>query len=101
CLGYDYRAFGNTAKSLEYNLKAIAVADKSKDARLIAMAYMGISMNYLDLADYPKAIQYGQSSLEKGKHVEPNIIALLSNMTMGEIYLTINKLDSALIYTQK
>jgi len=101
CLGYDYRAFGNTAKSLEYNLKAVAVAEKSKDDRLIAMASMTISMNYLDLADYPKAIQYNHYALEKAKHIEPNIIALLSNLTLGEIYLTTNKLDSALIYTQK
>ena len=101
CLGYDYRAFGNTAKSLEYNLKAIAVAEKSKDDRLIAMAYLTTSMNYLDLADYPKAIQYSQYSLERSKHVEPNIITLLSNLTMGEIYLASNKLDSAWIYTQK
>lgn len=101
CLGYDYRAFGNTAKSLEYNLKAIAVADKSKDDRLISMAYMTLSTNYLDLADYPKAIQYCLYSLEKAKHVEPNIVTVLSNLAMGEIYLAVNKLDSALIYTQK
>ena len=30
CLGYDYRAFGNTARSLEYNLKAKVVAENSK-----------------------------------------------------------------------
>ena len=35
CLGYDYRAFGNTAKSLEYNLKAKLVAEKSKDLRFL------------------------------------------------------------------
>ena len=30
CLGYDYRAFGNTTKSLEYNLKAKKIAEKQR-----------------------------------------------------------------------
>ena len=101
CLGYDYRAFGNTAKSLEYNLKSKAAAENSKDDRLIFPVYLGLATNYLDLADYPKAIQYSRYALEKAKNVEPNLFTIMSNVTMGEIYLAINKLDSALIYTQK
>jgi len=101
CLGYDYRAFGNTAKSLEYNLKSKVVAEDSKDDRLIFPAYQGLAANYLDLADYPKAIAYGSAALERAAHVEVNILTIFSNLIMGEIYLTIHKTDSALIYTQK
>ncbi|MDI6804591.1 MAG: tetratricopeptide repeat protein [Bacteroidota bacterium] len=101
CLGYDYRAFGNTAKSLEYNLKANEVAEQSNDDRLKATINLGLATNYLDLADYPKAIAYNAASLENASRVEVNIFTILANMNMGEIYLTINKMDSALIYTQK
>ena len=101
CLGYDYRAFGNTARSLQYNLKAKVLAEKSKDDRLIFPVYSGLATNYLDLGDYPKAISYNLASLEKAAHVEVNPLTIFANMTMGEIYLAINKTDSALIYTQK
>ena len=101
CLGYDYRAFGNTARSLEYNLKAKVVAENSKDDRLIFPVYNGLATTYLDLGDYPKAIAYNLASLEKAAHVEVNIFTIFANLTMGEIYLAKNKTDSALIYTQK
>jgi tetratricopeptide (TPR) repeat protein len=101
CLGYDYRAFGNTARSLEYNLKAKVVAENSKDDRLIFPVYNGLAVNYLDLGDYRKAIRYNLASLEKAAHVEVNLLTIFATLTMGEIYLAINKTDSALIYTQK
>jgi tetratricopeptide (TPR) repeat protein len=62
---------------------------------------MVISTNYLDLGDYQKAIHYNWYSLGKAKHIEPNLFTLLSYLNLGEIYLTTNQLDSALIYTQK
>ena len=101
CLGYDYRAFGNTARSLEYNIKAKVVAESSKDDRLIFPAYSGLATNYLDLGDYPKARSYNLASLEKAANVEVNPLTIFANMTMGEDFLAINKTDSALIYTQK
>lgn len=101
CLGYDYRAFGNTAKSLEYTLKANAIAESSNDNRLIFPCYSILASNYLDLADYPKAISYSLASLKKASNVEVNIFTIISNLSMGEIYLNVNKLDSALIFTQK
>jgi hypothetical protein len=91
CLGYDYRAFGNTARSLEYNLKAKVVAENSNDDRLIFPVYSGLAANYLDLGNYPKAIAYNLASLEKAAHVEVNPLTIFANMTMGEIYLAINK----------
>jgi len=101
CLGYDYRAFGNTSRSLEYNLKAKVVAEKTNDDRLIFPVYNGLAANYLDLGEYPKAISYNLASLEKASHVEVNMLTIFANLIMGEIYLAVNKTDSALIYTQK
>lgn len=101
CLGYDYRAFGNTAKSVEYNLKAKQVAESTGDNRLISPVYIGLATNYLDLGDLPKAIDYCRLSLERATHVEENIFTIMTNLTMGEIYFAAGKLDSALIFTQK
>ena len=101
CLGYDYRAFGNTARSLEYNLKAKMVAENSNDNRLISVAEMGLATNYIDLRDYTKAKAYNLSALKKGSLVEVNFLTIMCYMTMGEIYLYTNQLDSALIYSQR
>ena len=101
CLGYDYRAFGNTAKSLQYNLKASKIAEKSKDNRLITCINIGLATNYIDLADYHKAISYSLSGLAAASRIEVNIFTIYINLTLGEIYLKMNKIDSSLIYTQK
>ena len=69
CLGYDYRAFGNTAKSLDYSLQASAVAENSKDDRLIFPAHWLMAVNYLDLGDYEKAKKYGMDAMERSTHV--------------------------------
>ncbi len=101
CLGYDYRAFGNTVKSLEYNLEAYKLAEKSKDDRLISTINLGLSTNYLDLADYSKAISYGLKGLAAASRVEVNIFTIMSNLNLGEIYLKSNSVDSSLVYTQR
>ena len=101
CLSYDYRAFGNTAKSLEYALKANVVAENSNDNRLISPGHMLLAANYSDLGDFPKAVKYGKSAVEKSTTFEVNIFSIVSNLTLAEIYLKMNKIDSALIYAQK
>src|SRR5262245_32191214 len=55
-IGYDYRAFGNNSKSLEYDLKAEKIADENGNEKLIANTMMVLSHNYKDLANYPKAL---------------------------------------------
>ncbi len=101
CLGYDYREFGSTAKALGYNIKGMEVAEETGDPRLLASAYAGISTNYLDLQEYPKAIAYGKKSIANAAKIEVNMFTIVGPMFLGEIYLADGKLDSALIYTQK
>lgn len=101
CLGYDYRVFGSTAKALEYNIKGVAVAEETGDPRLLASAYAGLSTNYLDLQEYPKAIGYAKKSIANAAKIEVNMFTIVGPMFLGEIYLADGKLDSALIYTQK
>jgi|JI10StandDraft_1071094.scaffolds.fasta_scaffold23085_6 tetratricopeptide (TPR) repeat protein len=101
CLGYDYREFGSTAKALGYNIKGMAVAEETGDPRLLASAYAGISTNYLDLQEYPKAIAYGKKSMANAAKIEVNMFTIVGPMFLGETYLAAGKLDSALIYTQQ
>jgi tetratricopeptide (TPR) repeat protein len=101
CLGYDYREFGNHVKSLEYNLQANKVAEKSKNNRLISFAKAMLALNYLDLGDYAKAVSYNKSSLEAASKYEADILTVVFLLDMGTIYYTMGKIDSALIYTQK
>ena len=101
CLGYDYRAFGNTAKSLEYNLQTNAIAEKSNVPRMVGLGKLLLSMNYMDLGDNEKAASYGLAAVAAADKSEINIFSIMSYVTLGEIYLKMNKTDSALILTQK
>ncbi len=101
CLSYDYLAFGNTNKSLEYGFKTKEVADNSNEDRLEAPADYLLAAVYFELADYAKSKAYSLQALEKSVHVEPNIFTIMINIGMGEVYLATDKIDSALVYTQK
>ncbi len=100
CIGYDYRAFGNTTKSLEYNMRAYAVAEETKSPRLLSAAALLLAQNYLDLVNYPKALAYNTESLRYASKVEQNIFTIMSYQNMGEVYLGMNKIDSALACSQ-
>src|ERR1035437_5667989 len=65
-IGYDYRSFGNTQKSLEYNLKAKALAQETGNEKLIANTKFNLAHNYKEQADYPKAISLYLSAEESG-----------------------------------
>ena len=101
CLAYDYQAFGNTTKGLEYSFKTKEVADQSNDNRLKAVTYLLVGLNYTGLSDYAKAKTYCLQAYEMGTHVEPNLFTIMTNVTLGDIFLATDKIDSALVYTQK
>ena len=100
CIGYDYRAFGNNAKSMEYNMRAYAIAQETRSPRLIAAAALLLAQNYLDLTDYKKALAYNTESLMNAAKTEQNIFTIMSYQNMGDIYLGMNKIDSALACSQ-
>jgi len=65
-IGYSYRSFGNTPKSVKYNLKALALAQETGNEKLIANVNINLAHNYKDQADYPKAISLYLSAEESG-----------------------------------
>lgn len=101
CLAYDYQAFGNTTKGLEYSLRTKEVADLTNDNRLKSVTYLLVALNYMGLSDYPKAKTYCLQAYEMSTHVEPNLFSILINQNLGSIFLETNKIDSALVFTQK
>lgn len=101
CLCYDYIAFGNKIKSLEYGIKANQVAEKSKNDRLKTFAKAMLALTYLTMGDFEKAVSYNKAAIEAGTKYDTDIIYVCTVNDMGTIYLAMGKIDSALIYTQK
>ena len=101
CLCYDYIAFGNKIKSLEFGIKANQVAEKSKNDRLKTFAKAMLALTYLTMGDFEKAVSYNKDAMEAGSKYETDIISVCAVNDMGTIYLAMGKIDSALVYTQK
>ena len=101
CLCYDYIAFGNKVKSLEYGIKANQVAEKSKNDRLKTFGKAMLALTYLTMGDFEKAVSYNKAAIEASTKYETDIISVCAVNDMGTIYLAMGKIDSALVYTQK
>jgi tetratricopeptide (TPR) repeat protein len=101
CLCYDYIAFGNKIKSLEFGIKANQAAEKSKNDRLKTFAKAMLALTYLTMGDFEKAVSYNKDAIEAGTKYDTDIIYVCAVNDMGTIYLAMGKIDSALIYTQK
>ncbi len=100
-IGYDYRAFGNTAKSLEYNLKADLLAKKTGNEKLISHTGLSLAHIYKDQADYSKAVGTYLSVVQTGSALKDNILQIWAFTSLGQVYIRMNKLDSALVCCQR
>src|ERR1035437_4908945 len=85
-IGYDYRSFGNTPKSVEYNLKATALAQETGNEELIAKTKFNLACNYKDQADYPKAIRLYLSAIELASKVKDYKIQTWAFQSLGQVY---------------
>jgi tetratricopeptide (TPR) repeat protein len=101
CLCYDYIAFGDKVKSLEFGIKANQAAEKSNNDRLKTFAKAMLALTYLTMGDFAKAESYNKAAMEAGSKYETDIISVCAVNDMGTIYLAMGKIDSALVYTQK
>lgn len=100
-IGYDYRAFGNSRKSLEYGLKSTSLAIETGNIKLIAYTQLNVAHNYKDHADYSKAINLYMSALEFGFVLKDDLLQLWTFNSLGQVYMEMNQLDSALMYSQR
>jgi tetratricopeptide (TPR) repeat protein len=100
-IGYNYRSFGNTPKSVEYNLKAVALAQETGNEKLIGYTKINLAHNYKDQTDYPKAISLYLSVEESASKLKDYLLQTWAYGNLADVYLSMNKLDSALMCIQR
>jgi tetratricopeptide (TPR) repeat protein len=100
-IAYDYRAFGNTAKSLELNLKATTLAVETGNEKLLNNAALNLAHIYKDQGDYSKALPIYFSVAESSTRLKDYMVQCWAFNSLGQVYLKMNKLDSALMYAQR
>ena len=100
-IGYSYRGLGNTQKSLEYALKADAIAQETGNETLLAITNSILGAIYKDLGNYPKALYHYYATAEFGTRQKYDIAQSIAFQNTGEVYLAEGKIDSALMYEQK
>ena len=100
-IGYSFRSFGNTTKSLEYTLNANALARETGNEKLEANTKINLAHNYKYQADYPKAISLYLSAAESASKVKDYLNQTWAFQSLSQVYLEMNKIDSALMYAQR
>ncbi len=100
-IGYNYRGVGNTEKSLEYALKADAVAHETGNEILLAFTNNVLGDCYKDLGNFRKALNYSFASAEIGNRLRDSKKQSIAFQNIADVYLTMDKIDSALMYAQK
>ncbi|MEO8772493.1 MAG: tetratricopeptide repeat protein, partial [Ferruginibacter sp.] len=100
-IGYDYRALGNTSKSFEYDLKALDVATGSRNEKLIGNTQLNLGHNYKDQVDYDKALSLYKSAGALAIKQNDSLLQCWTYANVADVYIQLNKPDSALPYAQK
>ncbi len=100
-LGANYRLIGNTIKGLDYELKAMPIAEQTGNLKLMLWIKNWLAVIYKDRAEYARAITVLVSAEKMATQIKPNVIQGGTLLTLGETYLLMNNLDSALMYLQR
>ena len=99
--GYDYRSLGNLEKSLENNLKAVEIAEKTGNEKILVYTRMNLSYTYKVLGNYPKTISLLMFVAENAAKINYYKAQSWSYGGLAVAYLEMNKTDSALLYGQQ
>ena len=99
--GQGYRLAGNNIKGLDYHHKALVLAEKSGNQSVLALVENQMGHIYKDREDNGKAISIYLSALEHATKGKNNIILSAALWNLGAVYLSANKLDSSLMYSQR
>ena len=105
CIDYMLYVTGNYAESLKYTLQELAITEKMKDNFHLGYVHLIFGHNYKALVEYRESLDH----YFKAKHFftiynqskkEPEVNTY-TNLCISEVYLKINQLDSALMFTQR
>ncbi len=90
---------GNKAKSLEFALKALKMAEPLNNATLMAIVYNRLALAY-GAVDKEKEIEVFKQGLALHPKAKQSTIFATLAFNIGDRYITQNKLDSAMVYLQ-
>ena len=96
-----YGIIGNVEKGLQYSLEGKALAEKTGNGKLIALANALAGNIYKSLSDYPKAISLYMATATTGEKANYPIAITWGYQNLADCYLATNQIDSALKYAQK
>jgi len=100
-MGANNRLIGKPVEGLQYNLKALSIAEPTGNLKAIAAIKNSIGNIYKDQTDYSQAITYyKESKLAAGESKENYKILSYALMNLGEVYLAMENIDSAMIYLE-
>ncbi|HYV90700.1 MAG TPA: adenylate/guanylate cyclase domain-containing protein [Chitinophagales bacterium] len=98
-IGVIYYNKGDEANALDYYLKSLKVSEEIKDTLRIATALTNIGGVYSNKpATYDKALQFHRNALLLSITIGDSELIGNSNANIGEVYVSQQKLDSALFY---
>jgi tetratricopeptide (TPR) repeat protein len=102
-MGYNYWSFGNTVKHLEYDLKALMIAEETGNKKVIALSKNFLAHNYSFTSniDFRKAVDLYLGSEQAAIEGNSQILQSWAMMNLGQTFLLMGKPDSALMYTQR
>src|SRR5688572_5882220 len=100
-IGKMYVVSGNVEKGLESALKGKEIADEqgNKKLRVITDALLGLV--YKNLFNYQKAISVYKASEQLAAEINYTPAQVWAYQSLSEMYLALNKVDSALLFAQK
>ena len=101
-LGAVYTTNGDEAKSLEYYLRSLKVAEEIQDNVGILSAQNNIGVLYMiKQSTYDKALQYFQSALQLSEKINDKQNTGNASVNLGELYFSMGDPNKALYYYNK
>ena len=96
---------GDIPQSLELNFKALQIAEENHYIFETALGLSNIGSDYWDLQNYPKAISFYKKAIQTNKRPpntrEAREMQIYTELSLGDSYSEMNRLDSAFFYIQK
>lgn len=97
-LGYQSMTVGNNTKSLEYNLKALKIAERLNNPVLLAIVKNRLGHNALEPN---KRLSYYKEAFKIALETSDNALKCIVSGNLGGAFFDTKELDSALFYLQK
>ena len=99
-IGIIYRIMGNYEEAIIYHNKSLTLCKAYKDSSGIANIINGLGIIYSNKGDYQKALSYFYQYLQLLHPTNLKKIKV-ANGNIGTTYESLNKLDSAYLFTNK